>query len=328
MRVAIMLAALALSIAFGGPVAAQQEDAKEPVPGVDEPIGSWRFRTDRPVKAVVVGGSIAAYQGGNFGDFIEQACRNTEVVNVAKARYGGWALKKRFEAQVLKNRRIDLDAQGVDAWVIFQGGLNSVASPEKTNRDLLALFRMAHDAKMKVVGLTLSPWGTEGDSRRWTGTAGIAYQDFTRKVVDFVLGRLAPQEALGRYAGDRTAFEPGDLPDVAVDLYDSPLRDADAPLRDQAKMEREVERSSLVKKRLAAQPEAEREAERSRLLQQAREIPQWFLRSELHSFDHIHPNADGHRIIAAQICPRVPASWGCDCSLLEPEAPAVPQATR
>jgi hypothetical protein len=45
----------------------------------------------------------------------------------------------------------------------------------------------------------------------------------------------------------------------------------------------------------------------------AAEIPRWFLREELRSFDHIHPNAEGHRLIAEAACPRLPASWGCEC---------------
>ena len=45
----------------------------------------------------------------------------------------------------------------------------------------------------------------------------------------------------------------------------------------------------------------------------AAEIPRWFLREELRSFDHIHPNSEGHRLIAEAACPRLPASWGCEC---------------
>lgn len=287
------------------------------MPGHDEPIGTWRFRTDAPVKVVIVGGSIAAYQGGNFGTFLQDTCTSIEVVNIAKARYGGWALKKRFEAQVLKNRRLKLDDPALEHWVVFQGGLNSVASPERTNRDLRALFEKAHEANMKVVGLTLTPWGSESDSRRWKGTKGLFYQDATRKVVDFVLGRLSPAQALGKYAGDRDAWAPGELPDVPVDLYDSDLRDADAPLRDAAPLERALSKSRSVKRSLEGLSPAERETELARLLDQARSLPRWYLRPELHAFDTIHPNKDGHRVIAARICPSLPASWGCTCAELE-----------
>ncbi|HRI08397.1 MAG TPA: hypothetical protein PKW35_11290, partial [Nannocystaceae bacterium] len=60
---------------------------------------------------------------------------------------------------------------------------------------------------------------------------------------------------------------------------------------------------------------------------EAAAIPQWFLRAELRSFDHIHPNAEGHRRIAEYACPHLPASWGCECPPLPPGAePAAPPA--
>lgn len=284
------------------------------VPGQSEPIGTWRFRTDKPVKAVVVGGSVAAYNAGNFGSVLEEACRNVEVVNIAKARYGAWAMKKRFEAQVLKNRRLNLKTPGREHWAIILGGLNSVASPEKTSSELMKIHQLAHGVGMKVVGLTLSPWGSESDSRRWAGTAGLAYKGFTKKVVDFVMGRVGPAEALGRYAKGKEAWEAGDLPDVAVDLYDSPLRDATAALRPEDATARAVDRSPAIRRQLQALPEAERSAERERLIAEARALPRWYLREELHAFDTTHPNREGHRLIAEQACAKLPASWGCDCA--------------
>lgn len=289
-----------------------------PKPGVDEPVGTWAFQTTRPVKAVVAGGSIAAFVGAGFGDQLQGACRNLEVVNIAKARYSAWAVMKRFEAQVLRNPNIDPKTH--ETWAFVLGGLNSVGNPEKTNADVLALYRMARDAGFKVVGLSLSPWGSESDTKRWAGFAGVGRQDNTRKAVDFVMGRLTPAEALGRYAEGRTAWRPGDLPDVAVDLYDSPLRDRDAPLRPAGPLEASVDTDTLASKRLAAVPESQRKAERKRLVEQARALPRWYLRPDLHSFDSIHPNREGHRIIAAQICRKAPATWGCDCTALEASA--------
>lgn len=288
-------------------------------PGVDEPIGAWAFRTARPVKAVVAGGSIAAFQGAGFGDRLQEACAHLEVVNVAKARYSAWAVARRFEAQVLRNPNVDPKA--AETWVFVLGGLNSVGNPEKTNADVLALYRMAHDAGYKVLGLSLSPWGSESDAKRWTGFAGVGRQDNTRKAVDFVMGRLSPAEALGRHAEGRTAWKPGDQPDLAVDLYDSPLRDRDAALRAAAPLEAAIDRDPAMARRLAEVPEARRKAERKRLVEQARALPRWYLRPDLHSFDSIHPNREGHRIIASLVCQKAPASWGCDCQKLESGRP-------
>lgn len=291
-----------------------------PKPGVDEPIGDWAFQTPRPIKAIVTGGSIAAFVGAGFGDRLQGACRNLEVVNVAKARYSAWAVARRFEAQVLRNPNVDPKAH--ETWAFVLGGLNSVGNPEKTNADVLALYRMAHDAGFKVLGLSLSPWGSESDTKRWAGFAGVGRQDNTRKAVDFVMGRLSPAEALGKHAEGRTAWRKGDLPDVAVDLYDSPLRDRDAPLRPAAPLEAAIDDDPAMTKRLAEVPETRRAAERKRLIEQARALPRWYLRPDLHSFDSIHPNKEGHRIMAAWICRQAPASWGCDCGLLEAPAGA------
>lgn len=308
---------MALSMALAGAfLLPSGADAK---PGVDEPPGDWAFETGRPIKAVVTGGSIAAFRGAGFGDRLQEACIHLEVVNVAKARYSAWAVMKRFEAQVLRNPNIDPKA--AETWVFVLGGLNSVGNPEKTNADVLALYRMAHDAGYKVLGLSLSPWGSESDTKRWAGFAGVGRQDNTRKAVDFVMGRLSPAEALGRHAEGRTAWRPGDQPDLAVDLYDSPLRDRDAALRPAAPLRAAIDRDPAMVRRLAEVPEARRTTERQRLIEQARALPRWYLRPDLHSFDSIHPNREGHRIIASLVCRKAPASWGCDCQKLESGRP-------
>jgi lysophospholipase L1-like esterase len=49
----------------------------------------------------------------------------------------------------------------------------------------------------------------------------------------------------------------------------------------------------------------------------AADVPRWFMKPDYQAFDHVHPNEEGHRIIAEVTCPKLPASWGCDCSKLE-----------
>ena len=46
------------------------------------------------------------------------------------------------------------------------------------------------------------------------------------------------------------------------------------------------------------------------------EITRWFVRDVYRGFDHIHPNREGHALIARTACPALPVSWGCDCSTL------------
>jgi hypothetical protein len=267
---------------------------------------------------VVLAGSIGAGRRHSYAVQLGKLCENIEVKNLSKTGLGAWGLKKRFRQQVLKNRRIPFSAPDREYWLVFGGGLNSVAMPENTNWQVRELARLAHRRGIRVVALSLTPWGDEADSRRWAGVAGLRYRRATQKVVDFVMGRLSPREALGAHARRRTKgadapWRPEELPDVAVDLYDSALRDASAEPRDLQAM-----RDALASDRSWQRAHAKLpEDERARVLEQdarlAAQIPRFYLREDLRSFDDIHPNALGHRLIAEIACPALPRSWGCSC---------------
>ena len=101
---------------------------------------------------------------------------------------------------------------------------------------------------------------------------------------------------------------------MAVDLYDSALRDASAEPRDLQAM-----RDALTSDRRWQRAHAKlTEDERARVLEEdarlAAEIPRFYLRQELRGFDDIHPNPEGHRLIAEIACPALPQSWGCSCA--------------
>lgn len=329
-------ATLAATIAGGAraeepaPAGADAEAAAAP-----EPPPTWSFKdASRPVKVVVLAGSIGAWPKQPYAERLMGLCRNVEVRNLSKTGFGALQLKQRFKQQVLDNPRLRL-GRGDDPaeyWLVFQGGLNSVATPESTNHHMRELFVLAHAKGFSVVALSLTPWGDEGDRRRWAGVGGLAYRGFTQAVVDFTLGRLTPAEALGEHARRRKAgaeapWQADELADVAVDLYRAPLlRDAEAPLRDEAALRRELARDPTWRRRLAGLDEAAREARIADEAARAAEIPRWFLRPELRSFDHIHPNAEGHRRIAELACPRLPTSWGCECPPLPPGADGEPPA--
>lgn len=328
-RAAPLLAAL---LAFGtGPSGQAQEPAAEPAadaPPPPEPPPTWRFKlADRPVKVVVLAGSIGAWPKQPYAERLQKLCRNVEVKNLSKVGYGAFQLRQRFKQQVL-DRLGALVQPGHEHWLVFQGGLNSVGTPERTNHDIREMFVLAHAKGFKVVGLSLTPWGDDSD-KRWVGTAGLRYLRATTRVVDFVLGTLAPAEALRehtrkRAAGAEAPWQADELADVAVDLYRSALRAADAPLRDVDAMERALTKDrgwQAAHAGLAADAKAAAQRADAEL---AATIPRWFLRADLRSFDHIHPNTEGHRLIAEAACPRLPASWGCECPTLPTAAPAAP----
>jgi hypothetical protein len=306
--------------------------AQEPEPAASapevEPPPTWRFKQkDRPVKVVVLAGSIGAWPKQPYAERIAAMCSNVEVRNLSKVGYGALQLKQRFKQQFLDNPYVNLRDPELEYWLVFQGGLNSVGTPERTNHDIRELFTLAHARGLKVVALSLTPWGDDSDAKRWRGIAGLRYLRATRTVVDFVLGTLTPRQALGEYVSKRRAgadapWQPEELPDVAVDLYRSALREASAPLRDVEAMRAALAKDALWKRQHAGLDEEARAAALEADAAEAAEVPRWFLRADLRSFDHIHPNTEGHRLIAETACPRLPASWGCAC----PEAPAVAQA--
>lgn len=295
------------------------EPEDEPAAEADvEPPPTWRFRKeDKPVKVVVIAGSVGAYKRQPYSDQLAEMCTNIEVRNLSKTGLGAWALKKHFQSQVLDNPYLRWNIEGQEHWMIFGGGLNSVGNPRSTNHHIRRLFELAHRRGMKVVGLSLSPWGDDSD-KRWRGISGLQSLRNTQAVVDFMLGRLTPQQALGSFAEKRRVeadapWEPTEVADIAVDLYDSPLRNRNAPLRDKEQMREALSKSKAWMKAHAELDEGQRQTKLEIDAQDAAEIPRWYLRPELRSFDHIHPNADGHRLMAEIMCPSLPQSWGCTC---------------
>ena len=301
---------LAAALSPGERAAAEDPEADAPA--------TWRFKQqDKPVKVVVLAGSIGAWPKDPYAEHLQAWCSNVEVKNLSKTGEGAYALRKRFMQQVIENRYLSLRDPDYEHWLVFQGGLNSVGTPEKTNKEIRQLFLSAHQRGISVVGLSLTPWGDDSDSRRWKGIAGLTYKRHTQTVVDYVAGRSTPQQALGFYRERREVpeapWDPAELADVGIDLYDSDLRDKNAPLRDLDKLRKELGKSKDWQKAHAELDELARAEALERDALAAAEIPQWYLRSELRSFDHIHPNEQGHRLLAELACPQLPASWGCAC---------------
>jgi lysophospholipase L1-like esterase len=287
-------------------------------PIAPETVGTWKFqRADRPLKVIVLGGSVTAWPKGNFGQFLEASCPRIEVVNRGKARIGAAQLRERLVKQVLQNRVVKVKDQEA-VWLVFQGGLNSVGTPETTNREVARIFKLASQAGIRTIGLTLSPWGSFHDKSRWRYARGLEMQRHTRLAVDFVMRRLTPPEALGSYARgrERDGWDPGELPDLAVDLYDSALRDREAPLWEEREVRPRVKTDPWVKGELARLAPESRAAALEAFVAKARELPRWFLRKDLQAFDPIHPHMEGHRIIAQAICQKLPPEWGCQCAAL------------
>lgn len=313
-----------LALALGVPrFVAAQEPEPAPAAAAEAPAPPvWRFKyPDRKVKVVVLAGSIGAWPKQPYAKEIARLCKNVEVHNLSQVGQGAWALKQRFKQQVLENRRLSLRDSDYEHWLVYGGGLNSVGNPKSTSKQMRDLFVLAHTHGMKVVALSVTPWGSQHD-KRWRASKGLKHRSDTQHVVDYTLGRLTPEQAFGSYGHKRPGglaapWDPLEQPDVAVDLYDSALRDRAATPLDVEEMKTALRRDSAWRQAHAKLEEAARDARLDADARTSSELVQWFLKPELRSFDHTHPNTDGHRIIAATMCPKLPASWGCECEPLE-----------
>lgn len=283
----------------------------------DDP--NWRFVLhSRRVKVVVLAGSIGAWRDEPYARLIHNWCGNAEVRNLSRVGFGASQLFGRFQREVLTNPRVPLRSQDNEMWLLWNGGLNSASAAHRTNHYIRRTFREAHRRGMRVIGLTLTPWGSLDDRRRWAGAAGLETYQSTRRIVDFVMGRLSPRAALGAYVSQRddeadAPWNEQELADVRIDLYDSVLRDREAPLRDVSEMRRTLERDARMRRVLEPLSEQARELRLEASARELAELPRWFLRDEYRGFDSVHPNREGHRAIAEAICPQLPASFGCQC---------------
>jgi hypothetical protein len=287
-----------------------------PIASGAQPLDSWTFNdADRPVKAVAIGDSIAAYPQGSFVAFLQAACPRLEVVNLAQPLIGADAIRERLIQQVLRNPHIDLhDEQEV--WMIYQGGINSVQDPAKTNHHIRWTFVDAHRAGLKVMGISLLPWGSERD-RRWREIHGLKTWYSTRQVVDFVMGRLSPTEALGPYARHHPGmWQADELPDIAIDVYDSALRDREAPLRQLSDVQSLMRHTPWIQAQLYGLSEAEQDDKISTYVRQTLALPRWYLHKRFQALDHFHPNREGHRLVAQLACNKAPETWECQCGAI------------
>ncbi len=294
--------------------------ATDPGPDLEAARRRVRFRhEDRPVKVVSLGGSIAAWPRNGYPDLLARYCPRIEVVDLAKTGLGAYALKRRFVELVLRNPWMRFGREGEEYWLLLGGTLNSVGRPANHNHHTRRLFELAHRRGIRVVALTPTPWGDLHDRRFARPLDAVAYVEKTRAIADFVLGRGTPAEDLGAYAARRAGgaeapYRPEERPDVAVDLwYGDVLRWTDAELLDPAEVARAIERDPRWRRAHRNDPAPSYRQALDEAVDEARRVPRTFLRPELRSFDHIHPNEAGHLRMAAAICPALPASWGCTC---------------
>ncbi len=261
----------------------------------------WGFTQSKPVELLVVGGSIAAYLGGGYPDLLAAVCPGAEVVNLSRTSQSARAQRQVLEGAL---RALPRRARpGSERWLLLPASVNSVAAPEVLRREGRKAVAIAHRAGWRVLALGPSPWGRERDGRWWRGLKGLQMARATEAARRSFLG---PDDEGGIGA------------DFAVDPLATELAQSDAELRPAAPLERELAHGALGRRLVAAVRRggaSEAEA-RAALLAEAQAVPRRYLRPEYHSFDSTHPNFAGHKILAAALCPALPAAAACDCAAL------------
>lgn len=289
-------------------------------PGYVSEDPDWRFRqSKRRAKVALIAGSIGAFRDQPYGRLLHEWCEGADIHNLSQVGQGAPALYTRFRTEVIENPRVPVGSRQVEVWLLFGGGLNSVGSPERTNRAIRRMFQLAYRRRVGVVALTLTPWGSPEDDR-WTGARALHMLRSTRDVVAYVLGRATPRQALGPYVRERRGVDHPDAPwrederpNIAIDLYDSPLRHREAEPWPLDEVRAQLENDPAWRRKVSGLSDAAREARLERDARELAEAPRWFLHPEYRSFDHIHPNRAGHYVMAATMCPKLPESWGCVC---------------
>lgn len=117
------------------------------------------------VTVAAIGDSLtdAKSHGGGYLDYLRKKCPKSRFDNYGKGGQMVNQMRKRFAADVLGEGSTDKPAY---THVIVFGGVNDLYSdntagrtPEKIEGDLLRMYKAAKGKGMRVVALTIAPWG-------------------------------------------------------------------------------------------------------------------------------------------------------------------------
>jgi lysophospholipase L1-like esterase len=167
--VPVSIAALALAAAAAGLARADAPSAA-PTTTVAPAAPATTAAPAAPVKkqkvtVAAIGDSLtdAKSHGGGYLDHLRKKCPKSRFDNHGKGGQMVNQMRKRFAADVLGEGAADRPAY---SHVIVFGGVNDLYSddtagrtPEKIEGDLLRMYKAAKGKGMRVVAITIAPWG-------------------------------------------------------------------------------------------------------------------------------------------------------------------------
>jgi lysophospholipase L1-like esterase len=146
-----------------------------------EPKAATRHRCS----IAAIGDSLTDFEshGGGYLRLLQQECPRSRIDNYGRGGDMVNQMRQRLFRQVLR------PGQPRYTHLIVFGGVNDLYSDltagrtvEKISRDLLAMYQAAHARGMRVVAITVAPWG--GFSRYYNarrGAATLALNDWVRR---------------------------------------------------------------------------------------------------------------------------------------------------
>jgi lysophospholipase L1-like esterase len=215
----------------------------EPAPEAEPAAESARGERRRYV-IVAIGDSLtdARSNGGKYLDVVRQRCPESRIDNHGKGGDMVNQMRRRFFREVLPG----IAGRGTTHLVVF-GGVNDLYSdltagrtPEKVGNDLGAMFSAARERGVKIVAITVAPWG--GFQRYYNERRGKTtlelnawlHAEHARGAVDHVVDayallscgdpeRLCPELALP--FKDGLHFGPKGHEKLGEALYDAVFKD-------------------------------------------------------------------------------------------------------
>jgi lysophospholipase L1-like esterase len=155
-----------------------------PKPAPPEPQRHAR----RPCSIAAIGDSLTDFRshGGGYLKLLQQECPQSRIDNYGRGGDMVNQMRRRLFEQVLG------PGQPRYTHLIVFGGVNDLYSDltagrtvEKISRDLLAMYQAAHERGIRVVAITVAPWG--GFSRYYNsrrGAATLALNEWVRRQTD------------------------------------------------------------------------------------------------------------------------------------------------
>lgn len=154
--------------ASAAPSSSPSQGATSAPAGSSAPPGSAAPASSGPKRTFVVaavGDSLtdAKSHGGGYLDYLKKKCPKSRFDNYGKGGEMVNQMRKRFARDVLGEGVSDKPAY---THVIVFGGVNDLYSdqtagrtPEKIEGDLLRMYKAAQGKGMKVIAITVAPWG-------------------------------------------------------------------------------------------------------------------------------------------------------------------------